>query len=101
MEIRSLARSHSGSALKTLVGIMNEKKAPPAARVAAANSVLDRAWGKPQQTIDATITDERDVSDLSGAELLERTAKLLAEAERGNRGQAKGTNQPSDVCKLN
>ncbi|MGD9725273.1 MAG: hypothetical protein AB7R40_23510 [Nitrospiraceae bacterium] len=50
-EIRSLARSHTESALKTLAGIMNEPDAPHAARVSAANSLLDRGWGKAAQII--------------------------------------------------
>ena len=45
-EIRSLARAHTESAIKTLVGIMNKRDAPPAARVAAAGQILDRGWGK-------------------------------------------------------
>jgi hypothetical protein len=55
-EIRSLARSHTDGALKTLVGIMNKSDAPEAARVAAANSVLDRGWGKAVQHIEAEVT---------------------------------------------
>lgn len=51
-EIRSLARKHTTSALKTLAGIMNEPEAPAAARVAAANSLLDRGWGKAAQPIE-------------------------------------------------
>lgn len=31
---------------------MNQKKAPPAARVAAANSILDRGWGKAPQALE-------------------------------------------------
>lgn len=50
-EIRSLARSHTESALKTLAGIMNEPDAPHAARVSAANSLLDRGWGKAAQIL--------------------------------------------------
>jgi len=50
-EIRSLARSHTESALNVLAGIMNEPDAPHAARVSAANSLLDRGWGKPSQPI--------------------------------------------------
>ena len=50
-EIRSLARSHTESALNVLAGIMNEPEAPHAARVSAANSLLDRGWGKPNQSI--------------------------------------------------
>lgn len=54
-DIRSLARSHTESALRVLAGIMNEPEAPHAARVAAANSLLDRGWGKPVQTTDVTV----------------------------------------------
>lgn len=50
-EIKSLARSHTETALRTLAGIMEQADAPPAARVAAANSLLDRGWGKPTQPI--------------------------------------------------
>ena len=45
-EIRSLARTHTAKAINTLVGIMGQKSAPAAARVAASNSLLDRGWGK-------------------------------------------------------
>jgi hypothetical protein len=51
-EIRSLARSHTESALNVLVGVMGQTDAPPAARVQAANSILDRGWGKPAQPHD-------------------------------------------------
>ncbi len=50
-EIRSLARSHTEKALNVLVGIMSETKAPPAARVSAANSILERGWGKAVQAL--------------------------------------------------
>src|SRR5215472_4583660 len=48
-EIRTLARSYTKAAIKTLVGIMRQPKAPPAARVMAANALLDRGWGKAVQ----------------------------------------------------
>lgn len=51
-EIRSAARSHTEAALNCLVGIMGQADAPPSARVAAANSILDRGWGKPAQPVD-------------------------------------------------
>ncbi len=50
-EIRSLARSHTETALNTLVGIMRQDAAPAAARVAAAQALLDRGWGKATQPI--------------------------------------------------
>jgi len=48
-ELRSLARSHTAAALNVLVGIMNREDANLAARLSAANSLLDRGWGKATQ----------------------------------------------------
>ena len=44
-EIRSLARSHTRTALNVLVGVMRSKDATAAAKVSAANAILDRGWG--------------------------------------------------------
>lgn len=44
-EIRELARQHTGTALATLVEIA-ERGENESARVAAANAILDRGWGK-------------------------------------------------------
>ena len=51
-EIRSLARSHTRTALNVLVGIMRSKDATAAARVSAANAILDRGRGKAPQAIE-------------------------------------------------
>lgn len=51
-EIRSLARSYTEAAINCLVGVMSKENAPESARVAAANSLLDRGWGKPSQPIE-------------------------------------------------
>jgi Family of unknown function (DUF5681) len=50
-EVQALAREYTKEAVETLRDIMLDKKAPPAARVAAANSILDRGYGRPSQTI--------------------------------------------------
>lgn len=50
-EIRSLARAHTATAINTLAGIMQQTDAPAAARVQAAQALLDRGWGKPAQAI--------------------------------------------------
>ncbi len=34
-----------------LAGIMGADESPPAARVSAAQALLDRGWGRPEQTI--------------------------------------------------
>jgi hypothetical protein len=41
----------SAEAIQTLVSIMNNPKSAPAARVSAANALLDRGYGRPQQHI--------------------------------------------------
>src|ERR1700735_3678468 len=51
-EIRSLARSHTRTALNVLVGVMRSKDATAAAKVSAANAILDRGWGKAAQAIE-------------------------------------------------
>src|SRR5215510_15973519 len=50
-EVKELAREHTPEAIRTLVSIMNNPKLAPAARVSAANSLLDRGYGKPPQHI--------------------------------------------------
>lgn len=55
IEIRSLARSHTPEAMKTLVEIMKDKEVNAAARVSAAQALLDRGWGKAAQTVDMTV----------------------------------------------
>ena len=51
-DVKAAAREHTRDALDTLMTVMSDAKAPPAARVAAAIAVLDRGWGKPSQRVD-------------------------------------------------
>jgi hypothetical protein len=51
-DIRSLARAHTETAVRTLASIMNDSDAPHAARVSAASVLIDRGWGKPTQPIE-------------------------------------------------
>jgi hypothetical protein len=66
-DVQELARE-SPEAINTLAAIMDDTKAPPAARVAAANSLLDRGYGKPTQPISQTLT-KIDPNTMSDAEL--------------------------------
>ena len=58
-DVRELARAHTATALNTLVEIVGNEKAPAAARVAAANSILDRGYGKPEAKVEANINSAR------------------------------------------
>ena len=67
-EVQRLARESGPEAIKTLCGIMRDKKAPPAARGAAANSLLDRGYGRPSQTINPGMPD-KPLDQMTDAEL--------------------------------
>ena len=75
-EIRSLARSHTRSALNVLVAVMRNTKATPPARVAAANAILDRGWGKATQAI---------ANDEAGAlELIHRIERVIVQPQNND-----------------
>lgn len=55
--ISELAKQHSDQAMAALVEIATNSQASEGARVSAANSILDRAWGKPVQSLEHTGKD--------------------------------------------
>lgn len=52
--IREAAREYTEQALLTLAEVMVDEEQPAAARVSAANALLDRGYGKPSQSVDVT-----------------------------------------------
>ena len=72
-EIRSLARSHTRTALNVLVAVMRNTKATPPARIAAANAILDRGWGKATQAIEN--------GDDGALELIHRIERVIVHPE--------------------
>jgi hypothetical protein len=52
VQIVARCRAPRKTALNVLVGVMRSNEATPAARVAAANAILDRGWGKAPQAIE-------------------------------------------------
>ncbi len=57
LDLRSLARGYTETAVKTLGGIAKTGESEQA-RVSAAVALLDRGWGKPNQPHDAKIEGE-------------------------------------------
>lgn len=55
--LSEMAQEHSEDAILTLANIMKDCESPPNARVAAANALLDRGYGKPRQEVDHSSTD--------------------------------------------
>ena len=68
MDVRNLAKAWTTDSINTLAEIMKDVAASPNARVAAANSLLDRGWGKAAQTVEATVHNKFD--DRSDDELI-------------------------------
>ena len=67
-EVRELARKHTPEAVDRLVFWM--KSDNPTASVAAANSLLDRGYGKPAQLLNVSVEDmSRRLAELSPGEL--------------------------------
>jgi hypothetical protein len=64
-EVKQAAREHTEAAIETLVGVVNNEEAPTAARVAAANAILDRGWGKPGQYVETSVRKKpiREMTD--------------------------------------
>lgn len=67
-EIKKHARAFTEEAINVLVEVMTNPKTSPAARVSAANAILDRAWGKPAQMTQLNTT-HRNMKELSDDEL--------------------------------
>ena len=68
--IQDLARKHTIEALDVLVQIMLNEKAPPNARVAAANTLLDRGYGKAPTFSTTDPTTFKKAVDMSDDELV-------------------------------
>ena len=81
-DVQELARQKSTEAITTLANIMHDEKAPPAARVASANALLDRGYGKPTQPISQTLTkvDPSSISDEELAAIAINGASVNAQA---------------------
>ncbi|UCH47235.1 MAG: hypothetical protein JSU95_14215 [Betaproteobacteria bacterium] len=50
-DLRELARTHTEEAVNVLVKVMRDEGAAPTARTSAAQALLDRGWGRPEQTV--------------------------------------------------
>ena len=58
--VTTLARQHTHAAVTVLREILDDLKAPPAARATAAQALLDRGWGKAPIQIDLNVRQKFD-----------------------------------------
>lgn len=61
--VKELAQGHGPEMIAALAEIAKDKAMSAATRVAAANSLLDRGFGKPQQVVETTVTSFDNMSD--------------------------------------
>jgi hypothetical protein len=73
-DVQALARSLTTEAISTLAEIANNPEAPAAARVAAANAILDRGWGRAQ----ASLTIHQEAERPSPSEVQEALKAAVA-----------------------
>lgn len=77
-EVRELAREHTEAAIRGLARVLVEKKAPAMARIAAAEALLNRGWGKPAQAVEVSGPDGEPVkSEISHAQSPEQLAAVI------------------------
>ena len=76
--LKALCRIDTLKSLKVIQSIRDDDQAPPASRLKASEMLLDRAWGKPTQTVEMMVDDNRAPSELSRNELADRAASIIA-----------------------
>ena len=78
-----LARQHTQAAMAVLREIVDDLKAPPAARATAAQALLDRGWGKAPIQIDLNVRQKFDdfLREVGLAATFERDHPVVAEAD--------------------
>lgn len=84
-DIRSLARSHTDTAIQALATIAKRGKSE-SARVSAASVLLDRGWGKAPQPISGD-------PDGEAIQLIHRIERVIVPAKSGNGDD--GTSAPA------
>jgi hypothetical protein len=103
-EIQDKARRFADAAITRAFKVLNDPTAADAAALQAADLILNRAYGKPQQTnTNLNVNANGKNSDVSGTELDERIASALKRVEElaGREKQAPARKkQPANLRKL-
>jgi hypothetical protein len=103
-ELQQMARENATTAMETLIEISANKRAPEATRIAAANGVLDRAYGKASQTsITANVTNGK-TNEIDSSELDKRIGSALKRVEELTNRKAearKSQKRPNNLREYN
>jgi predicted ATPase len=80
-DLQELAREHSAAAIETLGEIMQDPEQPALARVAAANSILDRGWGKPLASVSVSQETSEEAHERFLAAVAAAAVSAIAKCE--------------------
>lgn len=80
-EMRAMAKQYTEEMLYTLVDIARDRDERGSVRVAAAELVLTRAWGKADSYQDKPTVDTQNVGELSTAELTSLLIDMRTEGQ--------------------
>lgn len=81
-DLRRLARAYTGEALRTLIAIMMDNTAKDQLRLSAADSLLDRGWGKPPTSV--SITADTPTTSKDEAEAKQEFIRRLSEFSKAS-----------------
>lgn len=76
-EVRNLAQTHTEDAVRAIYEIMEDTRQQGSVRIAAANAILDRGWGKPAQSIAVSQPNDVSIDMLTTEELKRRIVESL------------------------
>jgi hypothetical protein len=103
-EIQDMARKFASAAMNRAFSVLADPTAADTAVLQAADLILNRAYGKPNQTnTNLNVDANGKISEVSGAELNKRIAEALKRVEdiTGRERQAPARKkQPADLRKL-
>ena len=91
LDVKEAARAHTKDAIATLAQVMKDAQAPASSRVSAANSLIDRAWGRAEATVN--VVKKNDVREYSRTELL----AIIAASGEGASGEGGSEVQSGQV----
>jgi len=80
-ELQQLARENATAAMRTLIEISKNKRAPEATRIAASSVILDRGYGKASQTSFTANVGNGKTSDIPAEQLEKRVEQALKRVE--------------------
>ena len=79
VNLESMARTHTETAIKVIAGVMNSPKSANSDRLRAAEILIDRAYGKAASSLEISGKDGGaiEITALSPAEIARREASSL------------------------